>query len=257
MKKFRNVLLVFVLTVLCLSLSACGQEAKEELSYDEIVNVQDLAMSYMESIIALDDVSLDSYIDEFAVEQDTVMQNGLNSWKDSKAELGMLLWEDEPVVELQLDGTIKATTIATFENRDCEFVFAFDERRQKITELTFNPVYSMGEKMSQALVNLAVGMGTVFVVLIFLTFIISSFKYVRKFEERKEAKKSNAAIAETAAAPAEAVPTVESDDDNEIQAVIAAAIAAYESECGGSEQVVFEKKPALNNGIRVRSYKRS
>ena len=73
------------------------------------------------------------------------------------------------------------------------------------------------------------------------------FEYVNKAQEKLEQKKSSAVIAETAAPVTQTVV----EESTEIQAVIAAAIAAYESECGG-----FEKQPTLNNGIVIRSYKR-
>lgn len=39
--------------------------------------------------------------------------------------------------------------------------------------------------MYKAVMNTLIGMGTVFVVLIFISFIISLFKYINKFEEQK------------------------------------------------------------------------
>ena len=255
MKKFTKLLVAVLLAVLTLSLTACGSSQKRVLTQDEELNLSLQAMQMFNSIISLSDEEIDAYIDDFEYAQETVYTNGFNSWKSAKKELGECLEIGDATTTVANDGSTTTTFIAEFENRDCEFVLGFDRRMQKITELTFNPVYTLGEKMSQAGVNLVVGMGTVFAVLIFLTLIISLFKYVNIAEEKLQQKKSKAVITETAAktAPAAASKAAQAAvDSNEIQAVIAAAIAAYESECGG-----FEKQPALNNGLVIRSYKRS
>ena len=73
------------------------------------------------------------------------------------------------------------------------------------------------------------GMGTVFVVLIFIAFIISLFKYIPAIEAKfkKKPAQSEAKKAEEKAVPA--APVVEDAvDDAELVAVIAAAIAAAE-----------------------------
>ena len=121
----------------------------------------------------------------------------------------------------------------------------------------------MGEKLSQAGTNLLIGMGTVFVILIFLAWVISLFKYVNKAEQKIEDKKKAKAAAQAANAPAApaapapaAAPVVKVSpapaSDAELQAVIAAAIAAYEEDEGSS----IKKQPSLNNGIVVKSFKR-
>ena len=79
--------------------------------------------------------------------------------------------------------------------------------------------------------NTVMGLGTVFVILVFLIFVISLFKYIPGLVE---GKKKESAPAPVAAAPAPvAVPVAEPvvedvTDDGELVAVIAAAIAASE-----------------------------
>ena len=102
----------------------------------------------------------------------------------------------------------------------------------------------MAEKMEQAGLNTLMGLGIVFLMLIFLSFLISQFKHISKLTE----KNKPAAPAALAPAPAPAVveeePEEELADDGELVAVIAAAIAAYE----GSTST---------DGFVVRSIKRS
>ncbi|MCF0133499.1 MAG: OadG family protein [Blautia sp.] len=87
---------------------------------------------------------------------------------------------------------------------------------------------SLGAVMLGAAQNTIIGIGTVFVMLLFLSFIISLFKFIPT-EEKKKAEEKAAAKAAAAAAPAP-VPVVQEEyvDDNELIAVIAAAIAAAE-----------------------------
>ena len=80
--------------------------------------------------------------------------------------------------------------------------------------------------MEKAALNTLMGLGTVFVILAFLIFVISLFKYIPGLVEGKK-KESKPAPAAAAAPVAE--PVVEDvTDDGELVAVIAAAIAASE-----------------------------
>ena len=95
------------------------------------------------------------------------------------------------------------------------------------------------------------GMGVVFAVLIFISWLISMFKYISVFEAKMKAKKNAAAAAPAAPAPAAApaptaAPAEEENltDDTELVSVITAAIAAYEG------------KETVDNGLVVRSIKR-
>ena len=123
-----------------------------------------------------------------------------------------------------------------------EFTLIADEDLSKVETISFSPVYTTGEKMAKAGMNTLMGMGVVFVVLIFISWLISMFKYISVFEAKMKAKKSAAAAAPApAAAPAEEENLT---DDTELVSVITAAIAAYEG------------KETVDNGLVVRSIKR-
>ena len=93
---------------------------------------------------------------------------------------------------------------------------------------------SIEDAMAEAAVNTVIGISVVFLALLFISFVISLFKYINKFEQKLANK--NAAPAAPAApapstpapAPVEEVPT----DDLELIAVITAAIHAYEEAQG-------------------------
>lgn len=86
-----------------------------------------------------------------------------------------------------------------------------------------------GDKMAKAGMNTLMGMGTVFVVLIFIAFLISRFKYISQFENwmRNRGAKEESVAAEQAEEIAEAAETETDEvDDLALVAVITAALAA-------------------------------
>ena len=116
----------------------------------------------------------------------------------------------------------------------------FRSKKGNLSSVAFNGVYTLGEKMSKAALNTVMGLAVVFIMLIFISLIIYCFKFIHEAEERAAAKKK---ASEPAPAPAPVVEeTVEEEDDLELVAVIAAAIAASE----GTDP----------NGLVVRSIKR-
>ena len=84
-----------------------------------------------------------------------------------------------------------------------------------------------GDKMAKAGMNTLMGMGTVFVVLIFIAFLISRFKYISQlenwFRNRKEKDKTVAAEVDE---PVVIEEEAEEVDDLALVAVITAALAA-------------------------------
>lgn len=134
------------------------------------------------------------------------------------------------------DDTIIVTVPVTGElkNANAEVIFSND-MFMVVESAALNEESTMGDAMARAGLNTLIGMGTVFVVLILISFIISLFGYIPKIQAAFSNKKASAPAAPKAApAPAATAPVVEEvvdySDDLELVAVIAAAIAAYEGE---------------------------
>lgn len=98
----------------------------------------------------------------------------------------------------------------------------------------------LGSMMGKAALNTLIGMGTVFIVLILISLLISCFKFIPKLQAalgRK--KKEEPTAAQTAQAVAiQAAEDVDETDDLELVAVIAAAIAASEGAASADGFVV-------------------
>ncbi len=84
-----------------------------------------------------------------------------------------------------------------------------------------------GDRMARAGMNTLMGMGTVFVVLIFIAFLISRFKYISRLEDwfRKRKAKNEPAVTETVAEEPAADEEIDETDDLALVAVITAALA--------------------------------
>ena len=137
-------------------------------------------------------------------------------------------------------------------------------------ECEVTAIYSTGELLVNGAKNMGVGMGIVFAVLIFISFIISLLKYVPRLlgKEKKPALPKAPAVTKPAAAQetkqesapkiAAAVPEVGKEvEDGELIAVITAALHAYLSENTGDTGVAHPPAyTASNDGLVVRSIRR-
>jgi len=112
---------------------------------------------------------------------------------------------------------------------------------------------TFGERMAKAGLNTLLGMGTVFLVLIFISFIISLFKYVLKFQNKLENKEKEISKNESPDHTDEkSITSQEPTEDDlyseELVAVIAAAVAAAEG--GSAEDFVVYSIKKRNNWCR-------
>jgi len=95
---------------------------------------------------------------------------------------------------------------------------------------------SIEDAMAEATVNTIIGISVVFLALLFISFVISLFKYINKFEQKLADKKAGKAAPapQPAPAPAPVVEAAPETDDLELIAVITAAIHAYEEAQGNT-----------------------
>ncbi|MDO5389502.1 MAG: OadG family transporter subunit [Eubacteriales bacterium] len=228
MKQTLKKIMSIALMMICVFVfTACGA-AKEEEKIDETLsmNMTTTAEGLADAVVNLSDEEIASYKES----GDSFTENAMEAWESNKDDLGEYKGMGTSVVDEITDG-YSVTIPAEFSIRKAEFVFTFDDQGTP-TGMAVNPEYTMGEKMEQALMNTLMGVGIVFVMLVFLSLLISLFKYVPKLEEaftkkgkKEEPKAEKKAEPAPAAAPAVSVPAT---DDKELIAVIAAAIAAAE-----------------------------
>lgn len=153
---------------------------------------------------------------------------------------------------------VTVTLPVEFENYTVHYELTFEpnpkaaynpvEKPYSLTQIVVSTQYSMGELMKMAGMNTLMGMGVVFLVLIFISFVISLFKYLPGNRAKKPAEKEEKPKA-PAAAPV-AVPAASENlmDNQELVAVITAAVIAAH---GSAANIVSSDK------LVVRSIKRA
>lgn len=202
-----------------------------------------LAEGLSDAIVQIEDEQMEAYM----AQGDPFTVGAMTSWAEAKEELGEAT--DESAGETEVSYANKAYTVTvprSFEKADANFVCVFDEEGTP-TSMTVDVQYPMSVTLQRAGLNTLMGIGTVFLMLVFLSFIISLFKYVPALVE---GKKKKAPEAEKAPAAVAAAPAVEEEvvDDGELIAVIAAAIAA--SEGTSTDGFVVRSIRKVNRGRR-------
>ena len=126
--------------------------------------------------------------------------------------------EDGIIINAVIQGSLRPGTVELIFDDEINF-----------TSGTINVTYSFGETMTKAALNTLMGMGTVFAVLILIAVLIYCFTFIPKIQAAfaKKDKKVEAA-ADNAVAQIVENEAVQEEDDLELIAVIAAAIAASE-----------------------------
>ena len=247
MKRFF--LLMSMIACLCVS-AVCPSMPVEASSATAVAytesEYQAAAESYFQQIIAFDDVTIDTYISSGQL--DDVTCATLESWKEMRAEVGEFVEITDTEVKIT-DDAVTVVITAMFEEGEGTFTLVTSLDMLTLTEATFAKKLTLGEIFEKAVLNTLMGMGTVFVVLILIAFIISLFKYIPKIQEMF-AKKKEAPVQTEAVAPAPA-PVYEEEelvDDGELVAVITAALYA---------SMASEGNAPSKDGLVVRSIRRS
>lgn len=219
-----------------------GEPEEEELDeetiaeYSAAISDEDIISYSEQNLNVLVTMDLTNYNPETSTDAAMV-----NDWYAISDEVGAYVSTDATSVERdgrKLMGIIDTTcekarvrfTVTFDVVNGLESISAVNLDRQEEEEK------DLGESMMNAGMNTLLGMGTVFAMLIIMSFIISLMKYIPQLlDPKKKAPEPVAAPALKPAAPAivPEVPEVSEEDlsnDEELVAVISAAIAAYEGE---------------------------
>lgn len=237
--------LVALCMCLCLfSLTACGKEETENVTLSEnaAISISESNLSTVMGGVELqneDPSEYDAQLASYAREDKEgaqLLKSAFESWSKSQEDIGELLDEAGSIVNnnvvcdasgYPMNGSIEYLLKGSSHDAILETVF----ERGEIKSITTNVQYDMGEKMGKAGLNTLLGMGTVFVILILISLIIALFGFIPKIQEafkkdKKPESKVEQAVDNTIA---QIVEKEELSDDTELVAVIAAAIASYES----------------------------
>ena len=250
MKKLASLLFM---AMLVLGLTACGSKGPVETVVDSayaqqvsdflVANIAGMPAEEMQYYVDMDTEDLQELLDQSGIPVMAEAFHDIFAGYSGDVELfGEYVSTDS--YELKGDDEEAThTTSLTFTAHPATLMLVFDEDGV-VTTGSIDPVYSTSEILEKAGLNTVIGMGTVFIVLIFISLVIALLPKLTGLIEGTGKKKETPAAAPAAPAAAPG-PTVEEElvDDLELVAVIAAAIAAY---TGSS-----------TDGFVVRSIKRS
>lgn len=234
----KKISLLGLALILTLSLAGCSGRSEEKTIYDQtameqyadalIMNFSNMGEADMQVFRDMSDLELSLMLMQSGLPIDgEAFLAMMDAWVAGCNECGAYMESGPYELEIKNDGAILKTD-ARFADRAGTLEFAFDEK-MNMENLTVNAIYTKGEILTKAGLNTVLGMGTVFVVLIFISFIISLFKYIPAIEAKfKKTKTPEAKATEIAVAPAVSAEETGISDDGELVAAIAAAIAAYE-----------------------------
>lgn len=250
-QKIRKAFALIALIAAVFSLTACGSTVSEEsISYDPaylqsvgdflITNWNGMDEAMISEYAEMDSEDTTDLIESYSLPFTAdAFTTAFAAYESSMEELGAYISAsyEEPVVK---GDEITLTADLEYELHDATLTIIFN-KKQVAQSVTLDVRYSTGEILKKAALNTVLGMGTVFVVLIFISLVISCFNFIpaiqAKFSGKKNAnepvpvKSVTAAKAPApAASPAPAAPVSEAEnlvDDGELVAAITAAICAY------------------------------
>ncbi len=240
MKKW---LLVLGMITCMLGLTACGQQEEPTplMSEGEAEALGTQIVDTINQYVAL------GMQDQAA--SDPVLSSAITSWESASEDMGdyeevvsveSTLEEEDGVIDVRVKGSVREAIV--------EIVI----EKGAISNVATNVEYTFGEKMEKAALNTLLGMGTVFIVLILISAIISCFGVIPKIQD-KFTKKPNKEEVKSATVDNTIVQSVEEElsDDLELVAVISAAIAASEGASSTDGFVVRSIRRAGNKWRRA------
>ncbi len=240
MKKKIALLLALISAFLLVSCQAAGEVSKEPEGASEL---KEMAAGIISTYYLLDNpgdqaMYVDMYLQQIQ-EAYPAIYEGYFSWQTLMKEVGgvdALAPEDTSYIkESQASENgekVSVDVLVQGREREGNVVFVFDKATGNPLSISMNARYSFGEQMGKAGMNTLIGMGIVFVVLILISLIISLFGVARRLQKAKEAPEEPSLAEKSMGNIVAQIAEREEEelvDDNELIAVITAAVAAFEA----------------------------
>lgn len=223
-KKITSVFMTFLVMAALVIGSTSMVFAADKIDESAKTSLVTTAEGLTDAIVALKDADIENYMNT----GDDFTTSAMQSWQTSKDELGAKKESNGKTTVTLKDDQYIVTVPVKFEKANANFVYVFESTGTPVS-MSVDVQYGLGKTLQRAGLNTLMGVGTVFVMLILLSLLISLFRFIpnpeaKKAAEAKAAKEAQAAV--IAAAPVQAEENLA--DDGELVAVIAAAIAAAE-----------------------------
>lgn len=220
-----SVLLVLLLSgLLIIPARTAYGSGGDGIDEDMRMNLINTAESLSQAIVELGQEEIDAYKES----GDAFTVSAMEAWEGSRDELGEFKGLGQSEVERAANGYSVRIPVE-FSRQDAEFVYVYDQTGAP-TSFNIDIQYPLQVLLQRAGLNTLMGLGIVFAMLLFLTFVISLFRFIGRAEEKPQMEVEDLPVpAQTQIQMQKPLQPVEKEmDDQELIAVIAAAIAAYE-----------------------------
>lgn len=218
----KKLLAILGMITCMIGLAACGTEEAQS-PVDAATEAQMLDF-FAQRVDVINQICAAGMIEES--KDDEVVYNGLLNFQSAMTDIGSYLGTDGGTIEYNDDNyVVRINVLGSDHSAIVEMVV--DNETAQFTSIATNVNYTTGEKMEKAALNTLLGMGTVFVVLILISLIISLFGLIPKMTAKKK-ESDNVQPEKKSDVVAQISEKEELNDDLELVAVISAAIAAYE-----------------------------
>ena len=223
-KKITSVFMTFLVMAALVIGSTSVVFAADKIDESVKTSLVTTAEGLTDAIVALEDADIENYMNT----GDDFTTSAMQSWQTSKDELGAKKESNGETTVTLKDDQYTVTVPVKFEKANANFVYVFESTGTPVS-MSVDVQYGMAQTLQRAGLNTLMGVGTVFVMLILLSLLISLFRFIPNPEAKKAAEAKAAKEAQAAAIAAAPVQAEENlADDGELVAVIAAAIAATE-----------------------------
>lgn len=245
MKKF----LACLCMITCVfGLTACGsEEVLSDYEQQKVDYAEQLAqngfipliqgMSSDESVAAMKDFTYeeieDIIVTQYGYQVDGyALSGGIDSFRSAMQTIGSITEVGEATAEIKDDQIVVNVDITGEKKAAKAEIILSNDKFMVLEAAALNPVATISDMMVKAALNTLIGMGTVFVVLILISLMISAFSIIpkiqAKFEKKSVKEEQSKGIDNAVAQIVQQEESVDVSDDCELVAVIAAAIAASE-----------------------------
>lgn len=237
-------------------LAEIESEVAEIESETEALSQEDQMKETMAQYLTEISAYTDDQLNQMLESDDASTQLIASNWNSVKDEIGNFVEITGLETGMSEDGSVFTITCdAKYDKVDDKtgvvVTYEVDQKNQTVS-FEWEVNYTLGKLMQRAGMNTVMGIGIVFLTLLFLSWLIGKLHYIPDMIE-KNAKKNEPAAPAPAPVPV-AAPVVEEEDltdDLELVAVITAAIAASENTSSDGFVVRSIKKANKRNWQRA------
>ena len=223
-RKMKRLLFAMSILIGGILFSGCAGQTTAQTEAPTVTlteqEVDDYKMSTRKTIQSLAGLS-EVEMEEYSKVGQPFVIDAIIQWREAKKELGAFKEIKKQTVETEGD-LVTITSEVEYEKKNATVILTADKIKGALS-IRYEVQYGLAAMLQRVGLNTALGLGIVFIMLIFLTFLISLFKHVQKLEAIFDGK---AKVTVPEACPEQGTGTDNLLDYAELTAVIAAAIAA-------------------------------